>query len=203
VVDNRIDNETYRRIKSYALMAMANSKQLRHDDKHVERVKRNAIKIIKLLKVEDQVDKNLLKAICLLHDFAYTVRKPTPFTYIFEGHIERKIMRPIVEKFGLSQDAKKTIIEAVYRHAHSFPFRRLNKEGDIYTKILQDADTLDFFNCIRLNLYIEEHNKGIFKGIRKYLSTKLVEYGLNNLGNFLNYPQLARSFFTDPNVKCL
>jgi hypothetical protein len=202
-VDNRIDNETYRRIKSYALTAMAGSKQLRHDDKHVERVKQNALKIIKLLKVENQIDKNLIKATCLLHDFAYTVRKATPLTYILEGHIERKVLRPILEKFALSEQTKETIIEAVYRHAHSFPFRRLNKGEDIYTKILQDADTLDFFNCIRLNLYIEEHNQGIFKGVRKYLSTKLVEYGLNNLGNFLNYPQLARSFFKDSKMKCL
>jgi HD superfamily phosphodiesterase len=202
-MNSRIDDETYKKIKEYALSKMAKSTNARHDDEHVTRVKNNALKIIKLLGIEDKVDKNLIKTTCLLHDFSYTVRKSNPFTYIFEGHIERRVLRPILEKFDLSEQAKETIIGAVYRHAHSYPFGRLNKERDIYTKILQDADTLDFFNCIRLNMFIVEHDRGIFKGIRKYLSTKFIEYGINNLGNFLNYPELAKSFFTDPSMKCL
>ena len=202
-MDDRLSDKTYREIKRYALSAMAETKQLRHDNKHTTRVKANAIKIIKILGVEDKIDKNLLKVICLLHDFTYTVRKPSPFTYIFEGHIERRVLNPIVNKFSLTEEQKETIIEAVYRHAHSFPFRRLNKERGIYTKILQDADTLDFFNCIRLNLYVKEHNKGIFKGISRYLSSRLVKYGLDNLGNFLNYPQLAKAFSIDPSMECI
>ena len=201
-MDEKLSEKTYQEIKTYALSRMARLKDANHNNKHVVRVKNNALKIIKLLSIEKEVDENLLKAICLLHDFSYTIRKPSLYTYIFEGHIERRIIRLILEKFDLSKKVKEIIVDAVFRHTHSFPFRRLNKGHSVYAKILQDADTLDFFNCLRIKIYISEHDKGIFKSLRKYLSSKLIQYGINNLGSFLNYPILSKSFFLGSSAKC-
>ncbi|HJX45677.1 MAG TPA: HD domain-containing protein [Patescibacteria group bacterium] len=200
---SQLSDNTYKQIKTYSLSRMAKLKDSNHNDEHVIRVKNNALKIIRLLGIEKEVDENLLKAICLLHDFTYTIRKPSLYTYIFEGHIERRIIRLVLEKFDLSQRVREIIVGAVFRHTHSFPFRRLNKKHGIYSKILQDADTLDFFNCLRIKMFMSKHDKGIFRNIREYLSGKLIEYGINNLGKFLNYPKLARSFFLGSSMKCL
>ena len=137
-MNEKLSEETYKEIKVYALSQMAKLKKASHNDEHVIRVKDNALKIIKLLDKEREVDKNLLKAVCLLHDFTYTVRKPGIYTYIFEGHIERRVIRSVLEKFDLSEGAKEIIVDAVFHHAHSFPFRRLNKSHSTYTKVLQD-----------------------------------------------------------------
>ena len=203
MMESQLSDDTYKQIKEYALSEMAKLKDSNHNNEHVIRVKNNALKIIKLLGIDKEVDENLLKIICLLHDFTYTVKKPSLYTYIFEGHIAKRIIYRALSKFDVSQQKQKTIANAIYRHTHSFPFRRLNKKRDIYTKILQDADTIDFFYCIRIKMFISEHNKGIFENLRKYLSRKLIEYGVNNLGHFLNYPKLAKSFFLDSSKKCV
>ena len=202
-MNERLSEETYKGIKVYALSQMARLKNANHNDAHVIRVKNNALKIVRILGIENEVDENLLKIISLLHDFTYTVRKPSIYTYIFEGHIERRIIREVLGKFDLSEEIKKVVIDAVFHHTHSFPFGRLNKNRDVYTKVLQDADTLDFFNCLRIKTYMIENNKGFFKDIRNKLSSKLIEYGINNLEKFLNYPILAKSFFTDSSKKCI
>lgn len=202
-MNEKLNDETYERIKVYALSQMAKLKNANHNDAHVIRVKDNALKIVRILGIENKVDENLLKTISLLHDFTYTVRKPSIYTYIFEGHIERRIIRGVLEKFNLSEETKKVVIDAVFHHTHSFPFGRLNKKRSAYTKVLQDADTLDFFDCLRIKTYMRENNKGIFKDTRNRLGSKLIEYGINNLEKFLNYPMLAKSFFTDSSKKCI
>jgi hypothetical protein len=202
-MDNGLSDDTYREIKAYAIARMAKTKDSGHDDKHILRVKNNALKIVRLLELEGKIDKNLLKATCLLHDFTYSVRKPSTYTYIFEGSIEKHIIRTVLEKFSLSDTSKKIIIDAVYRHAHSFPFRKLNRGHDIYTKILQDADTLDYFDCLRVGAYMRKHDRGIFGDIKKKLTEKFIKYGLTNLSSFLNYPELAKSFFPDRSRECL
>ncbi len=202
-MNEKISDETYKKIKMYALSQMAKLKNASHNDAHVVRVKNNALKIVRILNVENEIDENLLKIISLLHDFTYTVRKPSVYTYVFEGHIERRIIREVLEKFDLSEETKMVIIGAVFHHTHSFPFGRLNKKRDAYTRILQDADTLDFFDCLRIKMYMRQNSKGIFGNIRNRLSSKLIEYGIDNLEKFLNYPVLAKSFFTDSSKKCI
>jgi hypothetical protein len=201
-MEEKLNEGTYEKVKAFALSQMAKVKDVSHNDKHTLRVQDNALRIIKLLGIKS-VDKNLLKAICLLHDFTYTVRKPSLYTYIFEGHIERRVIRGVLEKFDIPEKEKEIVADAVFRHAHSFPFRKLNKGHSIYSKILQDADTLDFFDCLRVRMFIRKHDKGIFRNLRKSLSNKFVKYGVSNLGSFLNYPQLVKVFFTDPSGQCL
>lgn len=189
-----IPDDLYKTIKAYALLRMRKTKDPRHDDKHVERVKNNALKIIKILGKENEIDRNLLKTICLLHDLTFSVRKSSIYTYIFEGHLERKLMFGVLAKFGLSNNIGQTIVDAVYHHSHSFPFRRLNKDRGLYTKILQDADTLDFFNQIRLKIFINESDKRAFADLRRKLGNWLINYGRTHLARFLNYPNLAKSY---------
>lgn len=196
-----MSDETYRSIEAFALSKMSDLKSVSHNDYHVIRVKDNALKIAKLLGVEERIDKNLLAATCLLHDFTYSVRRPNIYTYIFEGRIERKMIREALKKFDVPDETKEIIIDAVFRHTHSFPFKSLNKGHSLYAKILQDADTLDFFDKSRINYFLAGENKGLFKGIKKGLTNALIRYGVSHLGAFLNFPALAKIFPESPSMK--
>jgi hypothetical protein len=202
-MEDLLSLDTYKKIKEYSLSEMAKLRDANHNDLHVNRVKNNALKIIRILNLESQVDLNLLKAICLLHDLPYTVKKTSLFLYIFEGSIAKRLVRKVLKNFNISKQNQRIIVDAISRHTHSFPFRKLNRKRDVYTKVLQDADTLDFFYCLRIKYYISQHDKGLFKGIRKKYSNKLINYGILNLNRFLNYPQLARSFFLGDSMKCV
>lgn len=197
-----LSETTYKEIKNFAVKQMAKLKNASHNDIHIIRVEKNALQIVKLLHVQD-IDLNLLGVICFLHDFTYTVRKPGFSTYFFEGHIVRKVISPILEKYNLSSRVKDIIINAVFHHAHSFPFKRLNRENDIYSKILQDADTLDYFDCLRVKLYMEKVTKGPFRYFKRSLGNMYLRYGVKNIGSFLNYPSLAKSVLANQLGTCL
>lgn len=200
-MNKKISDEDYKEIEAFALSKMSDLKSASHNDYHVIRVRENAFKIAKLLRIEERIDKNLMAAICMLHDLTYSVKKPNVYTYIFEGRIERRMMRSALKKFNISDDAKEVIIDAVSRHAHSFPFKKLNKGNGYYAKILQDADTLDFFDASRINYFLINQNKSLFKTLRKAITNAFIRYGKNNLGLFLNYPILAKIFFENPSMK--
>ncbi|EKE13025.1 MAG: alpha/beta hydrolase fold protein [uncultured bacterium] len=200
-MDQKLSDENYKTIEAFALSKMSDLKSVSHNDYHVIRVRDNAFKIAKLLGVEERIDKNLLATICMLHDFTYSVRKPNIYTYIFEGRIERRMIRSLLKRFDIPDETKEIIIDAVFRHAHSFPFKKLNKKHGLYTKILQDADTLDFFDVSRVNYFLTNQNKSFFKSLRKAMANALLRYGKNNLGLFLNYPVLAKTFFENPSMK--
>lgn len=200
-MNNGLNEETYKSIEAFALSKMSDLKSVSHNDYHVVRVKDNALKIAKLLGVEERLDTKLLAAICLLHDITYSVRKSNIYTYTFEGRIERRMIRTALKKFDIPDETKEIIIDAVFRHAHSFPFKRLNKGHSLYAKILQDADTLDFFDRSRINYFLVGENKGLFKGIKKGLTNSLIRYGVSHLGVFLNYPSLAKIFLESPSMK--
>lgn len=198
-----LGNDVYKDIEKYAFSQIVKSKDINHDKNHILRVRDNALKIVRLLKLENNIDTNLLKAICLLHDITYVEKKPSIYVYFFEGHIEKKIAQSVLMKFNLPSEMKDIIIDAVSRHTHSFPFKRLNRKRNPYVKILQDADTLDFFYCSRIKIHTGKSDKGVFKNIRIFMSRKLIEYGINNLAIFLNYPILAKHFFLDSSMKCV
>lgn len=197
-----LKEETYEEIRKIALDHMSKLKLSNHNDAHVLRVEKNALKIVETLQIKE-VDINLLKVICLLHDFTYTVRKPGFSTYLFEGHIERKVIKPLLEKFELSDEEKEKILNAVFHHAHSFPFRRLNKGHDIYSKILQDADTFDYFDCMRIKIFMKRFKNNTLGNLEKNIGYKLLRYGVKNLKSFLNYPRLTKSFYSDTSETCL
>lgn len=196
-----LSKETYESLKKFALSKMSDLKSVSHNDYHVLRVETNALKIAKLLDVEKRIDTKLLGAICLLHDLTYSIRKPNIYTYIFEGRIEKRTMRSALKNFELPDETNDIIIDAVFRHTHSFPFKKLNKGQSLYAKILQDADTLDFFDSSRVNYFLIRQDKGLFREAKKGIVNAFVRYGIRNLGAFLNYPILSKIFFEDPAMK--
>jgi len=200
-MEQKLSQEKYEEIKKFALSKMSDLKSVSHNDYHVLRVRDNALKIAKLLDVEKRIDINLLSAICLLHDFTYSIRRPNIYTYIFEDRIERGMIRSALKEFDISEETKEIIIDAVFRHTHSFPFKRLNKGHSLYAKILQDADTLDFFDESRVSYFLIRQDKGVFREIKKGLINAFLRYGVNNLGAFLNYPSLSKIFFESPAMK--
>lgn len=126
-----------------------------HDYGHLQRVEQNALQILSCLDVRKRkrVRKNTLLATCFLHDITYTKKLPRWYAYLFEGMIAKKLATKLLLDGGVSRHDTRIITRAISKHPHSFPFRRLNKARDLYTQILQDADTLDFFAATRIETF--------------------------------------------------
>ena len=108
------------------------------------------------------------------------------YTYIFERSLVKKELENILLKFDVDKEESEIIIKACSSHTHSFPFKRLNKNNDLYTRLLQDADTVDLFHQERLSI-----TKKPF--LEKYFSTLIdkVKYlGIKNIRKYLNFPEL-------------
>lgn len=186
-MDRKILSET----KNYVIRAMKKSPDSFHNLDHVDRVRKNALEIITILKLENNVDKILLEAICLLHDLTYSDRKTNIFTWLFEHRLIKKYLQQAFLKINFDEKEKVIIVNAVTKHTLSFPFSKLNKNGDNYTKILQDADTIDFFNNIRQKVAQRFYTVNSFRFVVK----PILVHGKKYLSNFLNFPQLSKHLF--------
>ena len=95
---------------------------------------------------------------------------------------------------GLDIDeGESAIIEnAIYKSPFSFPFKILNPNGDLYTKILQDADTLDFFTKQREESFKAAKKNIIFYAFLGLFSDWALKYGRGNLKKYLNFPQISK-----------
>jgi len=99
------------------------------------------------------VDLELLSIAALLHDMHFSIESHTPiYAYIFEPYVAPRVAKDIISMSGVNFSFQELdiILEAIKNHPHSFPFRRLNRSKDLYSQILQDADTLELFNTKRL-----------------------------------------------------
>lgn len=187
-------NQIEKLVKSY-LKGYRNSQ---HDFSHVLRVKQNAKKIVDILGIKSDIDLNLLQATCLLHDLVWTKQNPflLALTYVFEGTLIKKFVGRNIEPLNIVGWEKEIMLKAVSKHSKSFPFKKLNRKEGLYTKILQDADTLDLFNEQRVENFKNLNN--LTKRISS-LVDRLVLYGKRNLHRFLNFPELAL-YFPQPNI---
>lgn len=141
-------NGNLSKIEEYVLTKLKSSKDTSHGWGHISRVRENALKIVNYLKIND-MDLNLLQACCLLHDLCYTeFTTGSPYIYFFETKETVKILlRDRLDHLSFINEADwQIILEAVKVHSLSFPLRQLNKRRNYYCKILQDADTLDFYH---------------------------------------------------------
>jgi hypothetical protein len=122
-----------------------------------------------------------MEAICYVHDLTYTVYDPGVKTYFLERRYITWILGGFLKEFDIDGKEKNIIINACSRHTHSFPFRRLNKKGDIYTKILQDADTIDFFQEDRMNSFLEGNSRMFIPVVRllRIVRSKFINFFLN------------------------
>jgi hypothetical protein len=187
--------QTYKKIKTRSLILMLESKDPQHNGAHLLRVEKNARKIVNLLGFSNKIDTNLLGSVCYLHDLAFTKHKPGIVNYVREGKRVKRIVTKFLEGFDLSDFEKKIIIRAVWKHTFSFPFRRLNKKEDIYSKILQDADTLDTFSPERLMQLVSSAKKYFFYKTAKPFSKRVSRWAIRHLSFFLNYPELKNEFY--------
>jgi hypothetical protein len=67
----------------------------------------------------------------------------------------------------------------------------LNPNGDLYTKILQDADTLDFFSRQREKSFNKAKKKVIFYALLGLFSKYPLVFGRKNIANYLNLKEVA------------
>ena len=180
---------------------LANNCHDQHCLGHLNRVAANAQKAIYILNLENKIDQNLLQAICFLHDLTYFQKKQKSkaFTYLFERKIIKKLLISFLKQKNISSKEKQIILNACSRHPHSFPFHRLNKTQDIYTKVLQDSDTLDFFGQHRIFQFSDMTKKSFYAPVYQKISDKLVAFGIKNLKNYLNYPVLYDRIFLAKN----
>lgn len=174
---------------------MQRTRDLKHRWDHVIRVKDNAVKITKILGKEKQVDLRMLKICCLLHDITYFYKKQSIQVYFFEGTIAKRKVSLILKRFNINKNDRKTIEYAVKVHHLSFPFAKLNRDKDIYTKILQDADTIDYFSKERINPYGSGIERNFIKKVIYYFVVRLTDYGKANIEDYLNYPKIGRLFY--------
>jgi hypothetical protein len=166
-----------------------------HGFKHLERVADFAQKIVKTLKVENKIDDNLLLAACFLHDINHTFYSPGLLNYFLERVRLKKVLPKVLTELDIDADDKTILEKAIYLSPFSFPFKKLNRSGDLYTKILQDADTLDFFSRQRENSFNKAKKNILFYSILGLFSQQALAYGRKNIANYLNFPKLANESY--------
>jgi len=186
-----MDTKTLEIIKNYSIKEYSKSVDKFHDLKHIERVVKNASWIVRKLKMEDLIDINLLNASCYLHDILIANRNAkNNFSQLYNNLIERslnrKYMMKILDFFDLDTKEKQILSVAIINHPNSIPFRILNRQGDLYTKILQDADSLDYISLNRQQNLIEEKGK-----LLNQIANKYIFWIRKNIKKYLNFPELA------------
>lgn len=193
-----MNQQQLNKIKKIALAQIKTTSDPPHGITHIKTVINNSKKIVKLLKLTNQdIDLNLLTAVCYLHDLSYADHKPGLKTYIMEGKIAQDKARKILE--GIKQvntQDKKIILDAMLYHVHSFPFPNffssLNPHNNIYTKILQDADTLDNFRPKRVAQFKNQKNYPFPYPLFQKLTPFFIKYGRKNISKYLNFPISAQ-----------
>ncbi len=179
-------------IKQWARNKIENIRDPQHGWSHLQRVADNALKIVKSLGLENEVDINLLQATCYLHDMNPASYSPGLLNYFLENKKIKLVLPKVLSELEVKDSERKIIEKAIYSGSFSFPFKRLNKNGNLYTKILQDADTLDFFSEEREKSFKKATKKFVFYAFLGLFSNLALNYGRKNLKNYLNLPQLAK-----------
>ncbi len=162
---------------------------------HLQRVANFAQKIVKTLRVENKINVNLLLAACFLHDINHTFYTPGLLNYFLERKRLKKILPKVLAGLDIDDREKEILENAIYLSPYSFPFKMLNPKGNLYTKILQDADTLDFFSKSREVSFDRVKKNIVFYAFLGLFSSQALAYGRKNIGKFLNFPQITRQLY--------
>ena len=174
-------------------------KDPQHGWKHIQRVVDYAQKIVKSLRLERKIDKHMLAAACYLHDISYASYSPGLINYFLESRRLKLVLPRVLSELEIDKNERRIIENAIYSSPYSFPFRRLNIEGDLYTQILQDADTLDLFSKKREASFKKARKRFSFYAFLGLFSNWGLKYGRNNIANYLNFPQLAKELYVQKN----
>lgn len=185
-------NNQFKEVKSFVKEKAKKIKDPQHGWEHFQRVANNAQKIVKSLNVQDKIDLNLLLASCYLHDINHAFYSPSLMNYFLERKRLGLVLPKILADLSVNENDKKIIENTVYSIPFSFPFKKLNRNGDLYKRILQDADTLDFFSKEREVSFEKASKMYIFYAFFRIFSDWALKYGRKNLKNYLNFPQLVK-----------
>lgn len=182
-------------VKSFVKEKAKKIKDPQHGWDHFQRVANYAQKIVKSLNVQDKIDLNLLLASCYLHDINHVFYSPGLMSYFLEGKRLRLVLPKILADLPVNENDKKIIENTVCSTPFSFPFKKLNRNGDLYKQILQDADTLDLFSKEREVGFEKASKMCIFYAFLRIFSNWALKYGRKNLKNYLNSPQLVKEVY--------
>jgi hypothetical protein len=134
-------------------------------------------------------------AACYLHDISQASYSPGLVNYFLERRRLKLVLPGVLSELEVDKNERRIIENAIYSSPYSFPFRRLNRKGDLYTQILQDADTLDFFSKEREASFKKARERFGFYAFLGLFSDWALKYGRNNIANYLNFPQLAKELY--------
>ncbi|MBD3363540.1 HD domain-containing protein [Candidatus Dojkabacteria bacterium] len=190
-----MNKQSLKAIIKFAQEQMTSILDSQHNYYHLQRVWKNSRQIIDILNIKNDIDMSLLQVCCFLHDIHYTCYKPSFSTYINERALLKEMLPNILNKFHISKEEQKTIKTAIYNHPFSFPFRKLNKNNDIYSQVLQDADTIDYFSEERFSSLQANNSKTLIYKFAKKFGRPFWKYGRKHLSLFLNFPELAERFY--------
>ncbi len=190
------------KIKSYAEEIFNKSTDIQHGYSHGERVADNALKIASILEINN-IDLNLLQAACYLHDLPQSMFKHGPaLRHFFENYAILKYMPDILKELKITGNEYNILMNAIRHHTFSIPYRRLNRNGDVYLKIMQDADSIDFLNDNRESNFNDIKNEFIFYHFLSLYSKKYLSYARNNSEKYFNFPELSSyKWFKNQNEK--
>ena len=177
-------------IKQWVRKEVKNIRDPQHGWDHLQRVADTSRKIVKSLELENEIDVNLLQAACYLHDINQLGNSPGILNYFLESKKLKLVLPKVLSELEVENSEKKIIERAIYSGPFSFPFKRLNKNGDLYTQILQDADTLDFFSKEREQSFKKAKKRFGFYAFLGLFSNWTLNYGRKNLKDYLNLSQL-------------
>jgi len=192
-------NSKLEAIKNFVKKKTSKSQDPQHGWDHLERVANYALNIVKSLKLENKLDLNLLLAACYLHDINNTFHSPGIVSYFLERKRLKLVLPTILSGLDIDQNEMKIIENVIYASPFSFPFKKLNKGKDLYTRILQDADTLDFFSKIREIGFRKAAKNFNFYAFWGLFANRALKYGRSNLKNYLNFPELAEELYVQKN----
>ena len=178
-------------IKSVVRDKLAPFPHSQHGLTHVQRVWHNAQRLALELRQTDSHFLILLEATCYLHDLGNVKSSPLLLRYVFEAQWTLNLTTPLLKGINLPESEISLINHAILRHPWSIPFHRLNKQQDILTQILQDADSIDYFHPLRFlqpKVNLKSKSWGfLFLPIVYWYE----RFGQNHIHWFLNQPQFA------------
>ena len=170
--------EKFQKIKEIVEQELNQDKDSAYDIDHIMRVYNLAMTIAK---TEANVDMDVLQAAVLLHDIGGAKEASDPSGQIDHAIIGAEMAKPILEKFGFSDDKIKHIQECILTHR----YRTNNKPETIEAKIVHDADKLETVGAIgiaRSFSWVGKHRAKIYKkvdSIEDYAKENLTEGKIN------------------------
>jgi hypothetical protein len=184
-------NKILQEVKDYARKVM-DGKDPQHAYDHAERTAKNALRIVDLLKIKD-MDLNVLQAACYLHDVPINMFHHNPAVkHWLENYAIIKFIPKVVDELGINGKEREILMNAIRRHTFTIPYGRLNRNGDVYLKIMQDADSIDFFSLERERSLNENKKRNLSYFMISLVSDRYFKAGRSDLGQYLNFPELAK-----------